>query len=280
MRFSRMIVISLLLVLTLIVSLGACSSDNDDSSDGDTPDGDDPDGDDPDGDDPDGDDPDGDDPDGDDPDGDDPDGDDPDGDDPDIHPHWQVGWQDFFPDENESAVYRSTPYGGEAEDLQTHLEYDVEYEGGTWTRIVIGEPEPDHTGVAIYINETAPWVVEVKGVASYNKDGSGFTESFDTPITFRLDTALDVETVYDGEISMFGGDPMDVTYAVTVTDFNADVTVPYGTLSGCMEVKIAVSGEFLGDDLVVTIYAHPEHRIVSWTDPPGFMSLELVEGWK
>jgi len=134
--------------------------------------------------------------------------------------------------------------------------------------------------VAIYLHLVNPWVVEVKGAESYLTTTYALKEVFDTPLVFRLDGEEGETATYTGAIRVGESNPMDVTYTVKATDYDAEVTVAYGTLTGCALFDVTVSGTFMGDfDLQLQIVAHPVQHIVKWTDPPGGRSIELLTGW-
>lgn len=62
---------------------------------------------------------------------------------------------------------------------------------------------------------------------------------------------------------------------------DGEVTVPFGTLTGCVILEATIPGDLGGPDgFVAEVIAHPEQRIVKWTDSPGFLLLELKEAWK
>ena len=204
------------------------------------------------------------------------------------HPKWPgVFWDTFWPSEGETAVYQAMTIASEQADVTARVERDVAWMGESWTRIVAGDLEPGKDGVAIYLDDSNPWEVRVRGVDTYSSeyaDGAAISEYFETPIVLPLapeaNTPTHIETTLK---STMYGEEMDigVVYDLVIESYDAEVEVPYGTLTGCIVMKATITGDLGGPDgFEVEVVAHPEQRIVKWTDSPGFLMLELKEGWK
>ena len=87
------------------------------------------------------------------------------------HPHWDgATWETFIPGEDETALYHIVPYGPDEFDLTARLFHNVEWKGGTWSQIVVGDLEPGKDGMAIYVDLSEPWVARAKGVEVYSSD--------------------------------------------------------------------------------------------------------------
>jgi hypothetical protein len=206
----------------------------------------------------------------------------------DEHPYWPgVNWDSFVPGEGKTAVYHVETVTNEQADVTAHIEREVAWEGGTWTAIVVGDLEPGKDGTAIYIDDSVPWQVLVKGVESYSTgyaDGPTVREYMEDPMVIPLAPEAGVTTHVETVLkSTFYGqtEDMAVVYDIVVESYDADVTVAYGTLSGCIKMKVLVGGDLGGPNgFEVEIVAHPEQTIVKWTDAPGFIHLELKEAWK
>jgi len=205
------------------------------------------------------------------------------------HDYWPgVDWDTFFPGPEKSAVYQVTTFDQVQKDLTARVVYDVEWKGGTWTQIVVGDLEPGKDGMAIYFDKSEPWVIKAKGVVVYGEnvtDGPLMTEFFTDPIVISLnkDTgdSQEIDTQINGEYDGFVDD-MGVTYAIEFTSFDSEVTVPAGTYSGCADLKATLGGELMGgtQTIDVEIKIHPKQTIVHWVDSPGFGLAELKTEWK
>jgi hypothetical protein len=188
----------------------------------------------------------------------------------DEHPHWPgVAWDTFWPAAGESAVYAATTVGGALKDVTARVERDVEWNGEIWTRIVAGTLEPGQDGVAIYLDDSDPWQVRAKGIEAYSAeyaDGPSITEFFEDPIVIPLAPEVDTPTHIETTLkSTFYGEAMDigVVYDNPVKTYDGEVTVPFGTLDGCIILEATITGDLGGPDgFVAEVIAHPEQRNV------------------
>ncbi len=203
----------------------------------------------------------------------------------DAHPDWGVSWAEIWPAEGESAVYQLVTHDGVAVELSAHMEYGVEWRGGTWDRFVVGTPEPGNDGMALYLERVEPWVIRVGGVEGYSASmptEPSMIEVFVEPLLLEATQPLGEPYQVESEITLEGiGSPsvLDVTYEITVVAVDDTVTVPFGTLDGCARVEGAVSGSFIEGIWEVEAWFHPEQFLVSMTSLPTFDEVELVEGW-
>lgn len=207
------------------------------------------------------------------------------------HPHdyWaDVDWDTFFPDPSKSAVYHVTTFSQVEKDLTARLVENVEWMGGMWTQIVVGELTAGNDGMAIYFDRSEPWVIKAKGVVVYSEDvaeGPAMTEYFDEPVQIQLnkDVGIDQEisTDINGDYNGFT-DTMGVNYSIGFEAFDAEVTVPAGTYQGCAHLKAVLGGELMGDGntIDVEIMVHPKQTILKWVDSPGFLLAELKTEWE
>ena len=204
-----------------------------------------------------------------------------------AHPYWSgADWDNFLPSADESAVYHVTTFDSEEMDLTAHLVEGVAWRGGTWTQIVVGELEAGKDGMAIYVDLSTPWLARAKGVEVYDTnttDGPSMVEWFDDPIVIPLDTAAGVPTNFSTTINgNYGGweASMGVNYSIEIIAYDKTVTLDSGELTGCVEMIATLTGELIGDgEVQAVIMAHPEQRIVSWVDSPGFLDAVLKELW-
>ena len=90
---------------------------------------------------------------------------------------------------------------------------------------------------------------------------------------------ITVETVMDSTNYGSGGE-LEVEYEIEIETYDGEVEVPFGALTDCFVLRATVGGDLDGPNgFEVEIVAHPEQRIVRWTDTPGFLLLELQDAW-
>lgn len=206
------------------------------------------------------------------------------------HPHWDgAAWDTFIPGEDETALYHIVPYGPDEFDLTARLFHNVEWKGGTWSQIVVGDLEPGKDGMAIYVDLSEPWVARAKGVEVYSSDyeaGVGQVEYFTEPIVLPLDQAAGESTKVD--TTMIGkfrdheeGEGVGVSYTIKVESYDYVYEAPWGDLPGCVKIVVTLSGDFAGgNEIPVEVIAHPTQRIVFWESTPAFISVAIKEAWK
>ena len=206
------------------------------------------------------------------------------------HPHWAgAAWAAFLPAAEETAVYHVVPFGPNELDLTARLVHDVEWKGGTWSQIVVGDLEPGKEGMALYVDLSTPWVARAKGVEVYSSD---YTEDvtqveyFVDPITLPLAQAAGESTTVDTTlIGKFRdheeGDGVGVSYTVKVESYDHVYEAPFGPLTGCVKMTVMLSGEFINGQVIpIEVVAHPAQRIVFWESTPAFASVSIKEAWK
>lgn len=207
------------------------------------------------------------------------------------HPFWGTGviWESFLPADGETAVYTVRTFQQEELDLTAYLEHNVEWKGGTWSRIVLGSTQPGAQGQTIYVDLSVPWQASVKGIEVFDEqttDGPMMVEYFDDPIVLPLN--LELGSTFHHETTIHGNyngfeDSMGIVYDMEVTSYDDGWETDLGFLEGCVKIVVTLSGELIGSEgaiLEVEIVAHPEQRIVHWVDAPGFILLDLKEAWK
>lgn len=206
------------------------------------------------------------------------------------HPHWDgAAWDTFIPGEDETALYHIVPFGPDEFDLTARLFHNVEWKGGTWSQIVVGDLEPGKDGMAIYVDLSEPWVARAKGVEVYSSDyeaGVGQVEYFTEPIVLPLDQAAGQSTKVDA--TMIGkfrdheeGEGVGVSYTIKVESYDYVYEAPWGDLPGCVKIVVTLSGDFAGgNEIPVEVIAHPTQRIVFWESTPAFISVAIKEAWK
>lgn len=205
------------------------------------------------------------------------------------HTYWPgADWDTVWPEQGETAVYRAVLFGGDEKDVPAYMDYTpVDWKGGTWSRAVIGTPEPGNDGFIVYFDRSVPWNPTAKGVEVFSSnvaDGPSMVEWFDPPATMNMDqpegTSNTVPRDVHGEYGGFD-DTMGANYKGTFVSYDASGDVPFGTVEGCMHIQIDLSGELIGaGSILIDVFLHPEQFLVKMTDTPGFALIELKEGWK
>lgn len=206
----------------------------------------------------------------------------------DLHPVFGVRWADVWPSATMSAAYLVTTFGGEQVELAAHMEYGVEFAGGTHDRLVVGSAEPGEHGMVIYFDRTEPWQIVVVGEESFSPDRTDRADSvyvFETPLVIDGLAALGETAEVDGRLALTisTGDVFDmgVTYAVTLRAIET-AEVPAGTFGDVLAVDVLVSGELIGGgvEFPVEILLHADQFIVGYTGASGFDSLVLASPWQ
>ncbi|NLH47468.1 MAG: hypothetical protein GX444_02580 [Myxococcales bacterium] len=110
-----------------------------------------------------------------------------------------------------------------------------------------------------------------------------FSITFDPAILIEFDQAVGETRTNDTTGTWDFGDGVtvesDFSAAATVQDDNASIDVPFGTVTGCRKVALAVTET--GDDGIPfttdsTFYVHPDYGIIRIEMVPGFFSIDLV----
>jgi hypothetical protein len=206
----------------------------------------------------------------------------------DAHPVFGVRWADVWPGPTESAAYDVTLFDGGHVELPGHMEYGVEFAGGTFDRLVVGTPEPGNHAMTIYFDRSVPWEIRVVGEESYSVDRTDRADSvyvFEEPMVFSGLTDFGVTEETEGALllTISTGDTFDlgVTYSVTPRDIET-VTVGAGTFGDVLVVDALVGGELIGGGFAfpVEISLHADQFIVRFVGASGFDSLELASPWE
>ena len=205
----------------------------------------------------------------------------------DAHPEFGVRWADVWPDASAEATYRVTTFDGEEIDLPARMEYDVEFAGGTYDRLVVGSAEPGAPGMVIYFDRSEPWEFRVVGEEVFAESAPDAAEStyvFETPMVFDGTIAIGATQNAEGTVLLTFADgttlDLGVTYEVTPRGIET-VTVPAGDFEGALVVDALVGGELLGGDFTfpVEVALHPEQYLLRYVGASGFDMLELAEAW-
>ncbi len=215
------------------------------------------------------------------------------------HPYWTgVTWDGIWPDTGfRNATYHVTLAGTPPTELDLHgtlRESIVIASGGSvpWTRLAIGDLVPDAptNAMALYFDHGTPWKVKVLGTEIYSPDYSNPTgQWFDTPIQIpldlppmgtpvRIDASITVVSPIDGT-----SQSIPVSLAVQAIQYDAACPSPLPPASNCAEYRVTLSGAFVGGGdttLVSQVILHPQQRIVSWSNLPGFAKADLTDLWK
>lgn len=207
-----------------------------------------------------------------------------------AHPHWAgVTWESFWPADGEVARYRVHTEDGQDLDLDARIQDGFTRWGGHWTRLVVGVPDVGQVGLALYFDRRQPWVLKLKGMELYgpeNVTGPVRVEAFATPLTVVLDEPVGKHTAVDSTVFE---DPEAQTGALAGRwDLSVDSYDQYvggllaGDLEGCAVHRTMLSGALVGGGtpLAVQTVVHADHHLVRWINGPGFVSMELLEGWK
>jgi hypothetical protein len=206
----------------------------------------------------------------------------------DLHPAWGISWSALWQAvEGRAATYRTQIMGSEAMELQARFEFGVDWQDGTWDRLVIGTVEPGQWGAALYFSRPAPWVLRLWGVATTSAERDDMIlEYFAEPP--ELDFALlpDEPPTIEGALMVehgFGSfGPAPATFRVEVVG-SEDVTVPAGVITGAYHLRFGLAGEFYGTDIDIAFFSdlwlHPDQLVVKWDTGPAGGPIELSAPW-
>lgn len=212
----------------------------------------------------------------------------------DVHPAWDVSWAALWPPDGATATYRVSLWGGGTVDLPARIDYGVEWQGGTWDRITVGNVAAGEWGLALYFQRPEPWVLRIWGLETTGPGqgpGGSFLEYPEEPGVLDLRdlpagaARIDAGVVFDG-----GGqdvpEPMNGTYSLSVVGLET-LEVAAGTLEGVVHLRLDLGGEFFGatdpDEFTefTDIWIQPGQLLVKWGRPaPGFESFELLTPWE
>jgi len=202
----------------------------------------------------------------------------------DKHIAWGVSWDDFWPDPSLTATYVTTPLGGgQTTELVATWKENVEWRGGTWLMLAIGEAVPGKSGMAVYIDRSEPWVAKVKGAAVFNetsKNGPFLEEWWDEPLIVDFNMAVGEKIkVESKQHTTIDGEDMsleDMSYELTIEKVDGAITVLAGEFKDCMLLHGKIGGPF---ELEADIWLHPEQFGLKIDDSPLGATIELKEAW-
>lgn len=212
----------------------------------------------------------------------------------DLHPAWQVSWAPVWPEEGSTAVYRLGLFNQTPVDLPAVIEYGVEWEEGTWDRILIGNTEPGQYGLAFYFDRSTPWMIDIWGLRATGPNmgpQGSFDEYFGDVASVDLGglpgtvPRLEVDAFVGGVgDEVFG--PTPAVYAMEIVGLE-QVVVPAGTWDQALHVRFGLGGEFFGVDegqeitTFSDLWVAEGQLILRWDPAPGFGTpLELVSPWQ
>lgn len=193
------------------------------------------------------------------------------------------------PAEGQTATYEVETWGGQVMNVPAHIEYDVEWKGGTWTVLVIGTLEDGSYGLAIYLDFSEPGIPSFKGTEGYSAtlpDGQAQREWFEEPMPVDLMGALDGTTPFEEPIFLSftddEGAAHDIWVETEILSPSDSIEVPFGVVEGCLHLTVTAGGPYIGGpdaSMTMDVWAHPEHFVVMITEMPVFARIELLEGW-
>jgi len=193
------------------------------------------------------------------------------------------------PAEGKTATYEVETWGGLVMNVPAHVEYDVEWKGGTWTVLVIGTLEEGVDGLAIYLDFSEPGVPRLKGTEGYSSslpDGQVQREWFEEPMPVDLMGALDGTTRFEEPILLSFTDDEGAAYDMWVeteiVSSSDSIEVPFGVVEDCLHLAVTAGGPYIGGldaSFTLHVWAHPEQFVVMITEMPVFARIELLEGW-
>ena len=195
-------------------------------------------------------------------------------------------WGSLWPTPDQKATYLFDPEYDPIE-MEARLEYDKQFEGARWDRLVVGRPEPSHDGAEVFFSRATPWEIQVKQITIHLAEQPGspaFREHYDPPFVIPLDLSRGEKRSSKGTAAIYpqGMETPDVvtqTYDWTVEALDASVDVAAGTQTGCMKIHLDVGLEGTTDTFPSEIWVHPRQLIVKWTTSVGWDVVELKTPW-
>jgi hypothetical protein len=201
----------------------------------------------------------------------------------DAHPAWGVSWTAFLPPDGATAVYEVETFDGRSLELPARIEYGIEWRDGTWDRFLVGTLEIGEDGAAAYFDLSEPWMIRFGGVEN-TTSSSGFLQSeyFTEPLEFDFNLlpgeVLSHQSEIYGEYEGWEG-TMGFEVDVSFVSESEELEVPAGTYDAA-HFLMEVGGEFIGGIMESDVWMDLEDFYVKWTNPPGFLDLELAESWE
>jgi hypothetical protein len=205
-------------------------------------------------------------------------------------------WSQFFPPPaGPLGTYRI--YIDEAETEFSDIPVEVigqdssTFSGETYTVIQAGDFSANSTnGQKVWWDLSTEMQCGIKSSAIYNEIGNKSTKSptpsfsitFDVPLVIEFGQAVGETRTHETPGTWDFGDATvesDFEAAATLVDNNATITVPFGEITGCLQVALAMT-ETGEDEIPYTVnstfYLHPQYGIIKIEMVPGFFSLVLV----
>ncbi|NQV07033.1 hypothetical protein HQ535_10810 [bacterium] len=206
----------------------------------------------------------------------------------DAHQAMGVGWSAIWPADGATAVYRVVTRDGVEANVPARIDYSVDWRGGEWDKISLGEVGGELPALAIYVRKIDPWVIEVGAIENLAGSAAGeqdLFESYAEPVLIDLSGGIgesyEVETTVTIE---FSNDTFeaDVTYVITLESVSEAMSLDFGDLDGVSLWSTRVSGPFVGGDTILLgqFWMHPEYFIVGTDSGLVFAEFVLVEPWE
>ncbi len=205
----------------------------------------------------------------------------------DAHPIFGLSWAAVWPADGATAVYRVYDWNGDPEDVPARFDVGVDFQGETFDRITIGDPEGGGNAMEVYLDRSTPWKVGVKAVVSYSAlepGGPSLIEMFEEPMYFDGTLPIGESAPVETEVILDFGNEVDTfgaSYGFVIREIGATVEVPMGTVTNTLYGQGLVGGEFIGgtEPFAADIWLHAEHLIVKMVGAPAFDGFEIVETW-
>lgn len=208
----------------------------------------------------------------------------------DAHPTMGLSWSAVWPADGAQATYRALTYDGETVDVPARIDYGIEWEGGTWDRLTVGEADFGGTGAAFYFDRSEPWVIRIWGVESFFAElpaGQVQREWFDEPLVVDLtalpEGILRIEGTLNLAFSQSTDPDMQFGYTAEGTVVESDtIEVPAGSsgVGTSVQVRFALGGEFMGGATHESyLWVHETLFLIKWEETLAFRTIELLTPW-
>lgn len=206
----------------------------------------------------------------------------------DAHPVLGIGWSAVWPADGSQATYRAVDYDGAESEVAARLDYGVEWEGGVWDRLTVGEADFGGTGAAFYFDRSEPWVLRLWGVETFSADmpdGQVQREWFAEPLVLELGGEPTTAAPMEGTLNLafYRDTPPDLEFgyeAEGVLVGMETLEIPAGTVEGALHVRFTLGGDFMGGaEATSDVWAHPEWFLLKWEETLAFRSIELASPW-
>ncbi|MBN2112769.1 MAG: hypothetical protein JW785_01435 [Acidimicrobiia bacterium] len=193
-----------------------------------------------------------------------------------------MSWQAFVPADGATAVYEAVTFDGRTVQLPARFDYAAEWQGSTWMRLQFGTVEVGQDGAAMYFDIPEPWMMRWAGAESTQAVTDFVQVEYPAePVVFDF-LKLPGETIYlETDIVGDYGDftaTMGLTLAMSLAALVESIEVPAGAFDA-LHLEMVAGGELIGGLIDTEWWLAPDGFFVKWEEPPGFRSLQLVEGW-